>query len=362
MPVRERNFMVYGANGYTGRLIVEMAVERGLKPVIAGRNAKKIKDLAKRFDLPYEVFELTDKEALSDAVLGVNVVLHCAGPFVNTVKPMLEACLRNGTHYLDITGEMAVFEKLAHNDMAFKTAKIMVMPGTGFDVVPTDCLAAYLKAQLPSATHLTLAFRGSGGLSHGTATTMLQNINKGGAVRKNGKIIKVPPAYKTRKILFKRKANLAVTIPWGDISTAYHSTGIPNIEVYMATTPFAVRMLKATERFGWLLKRNFVRNFLQARIDARPAGPSAETRRRSKSYVWGEVSDELGNQAVARLVTPEGYTLTALAALTIVQKVLKGNAPIGFQTPSSAYGADLILEIPGVTREDIAMRRNIAIS
>ena len=130
----------------------------------------------------------------------------------------------------------------------------------------------------------------------------------------------------------------------------------------MATTPFMVRMLKATERFGWLLKRNFVRNFLQARIDARPAGPSLETRRRSKSYVWGEVRDEAGNQAVARLVTPEGYTLTALAALTIVQKVLKGNAPIGFQTPSSAYGADLILEIPGVTREDIAMRRNIAIS
>ncbi len=357
--------MIYGANGYTGRLVTEIAVAKGLKPVLAGRNKEAIVTMAKHYKLPYQICALDDKNALSDAVLGVNVVLHCAGPFVHTVKPMLEACLRNGTHYLDITGEIAVFEKLAELNEAITTAGIMAMSGVGFDVVPTDCLSLYLKEQLPSASYLSLAFMSTGGgVSHGTATTMLHSFDQGGAIRKNGVITKVPHAHKTRLVNFRsrRRPVKCVTIPWGDVATAYHSTGIPNIEVYTALGKWGMRFLELSEgMFGWLFKRDFLRNFIQNRINNAPAGPSARQRSRAQSYIWGEAIDGKGNKVTARLITPEGYTLTALTALKIVEKVLAGNAPIGYQTPAKAYGAGLILEIEGVSREDVSLQREISI-
>ena len=130
------------------------------------------------------------------------MVLHCAGPFSRTARPMVEACLRNKKHYTDITGEIAVFEACAALDKKAQEAGIMLMPGVGFDVVPTDCLAKHLKGRLPTATRLSLAFYGVGRLSHGTQATMIMNIGKGGAIRRDGKITGVPAAWKTREIDF----------------------------------------------------------------------------------------------------------------------------------------------------------------
>jgi len=360
---KRTNLMIYGANGYTGKLITELAVIRGMKPIVAGRNKVEIPELAAKFGLPYMIVDLDNKEALGDAALMADVVLHCAGPFVNTAKPMLEACMKFGTHYLDITGEIPVFEMIAAKNEAIKQAKIMAMPGVGFDVVPTDCLAAYLKKQLPSATHLTLAFAGlGGGISHGTASTLLLNIGKGGAVRLDGKITPVPDAFKVKFIDFGGKTIQTMTIPWGDVSTAFYSTGIPNIEVYTGVSNMILRGTQLLQSMKWLLQRKMVKRFLQARIDNLSEGPSAQQRAKGRSLVWGQVTDEKGNSVTARLKTPEGYTLTALTAMNIVEKVLKGNAPIGFQTPSLAYGPDLILEIKGAIREDVAIHKNIRVS
>jgi len=355
-------FMIYGANGYTGRIITQLAAERGLKPLLCGRNQAAIAELATRYKMPYEIASLDDKAALDDAVLSVDVVLHCAGPFAQTARPMLESCMRNKAHYLDITGEIGVFEMIAALDDDIKRSGIMALPGAGFDVVPTDCLAAYLKKRLPTATQLTLAFAGlGGGVSHGTASTMLQNIGRGGAVRQNGQIRVVPDAFKTRMITFDQKAVQTVTIPWGDVSTAFYSTGIPNIEVYMAVSPTILRFLEGGNFLKWWAKKNWVKNMLQKGLDRFLNGPSDQQRQKSKSIVWGEVRDLKGNSAIARLTTPEGYTLTALTALAAVEKVLSGKAPIGFQTPSTAYGADFILEIKGTARQDIAAKRDIQI-
>lgn len=356
------HLMIYGANGYTGRLITELAVSKGMKPILAGRSKAAIQEVAARYNLPYIVVDLNDKEALNDAVLMADVVLHCAGPFVYTALPMLEACMRNGAHYLDITGEIQVFEMIAAKNSAIKEAGIMALPGVGFDVVPTDCLAAYLKKQLPSATHLTLAFAGlGGGISHGTASTVVINLDKGGAVRLNGKITPVPNAFKLRNIDFGSKVLQTITIPWGDVSTAYHSTGIPNIEVYTAASNMMIRAYQMAESLQWLVKRNFVKKFLQTRIDKSITGPSEQKRKKARSIIWGQVTDEKGNSATARLTLPEGYTTTALAAVNIAQKALSGNAPIGFKTPSLAYGPDLVMEIKGAVREDISVKRNIRV-
>jgi uncharacterized repeat protein (TIGR03833 family) len=225
-------FLIYGANGYTGELITRFAAERGMKPILAGRNAIAIEELAKKHHLDYRVFSLDETARLDAALQEVDMVLHCAGPFSLTSRKMVEACLRNKKHYTDITGEISVFESMAALGDKAKASEVMVMPGVGFDVVPSDCLARHLKDRLPSATHLSLAFYGMGRISHGTQATMTMNVGRGGAIRKDGKITPVPAAWKSREIDFGEVKRTGVTIPWGDVATAYYSTGIPNIEVF----------------------------------------------------------------------------------------------------------------------------------
>ncbi len=344
-------FLIYGANGYTGELITRMAAERGLKPILAGRSEASTSGLASKHGLEYRVFSLDDDAALDAALGEVEMVLHCAGPFSITSLPMVKACLRNRKHYTDITGEISVFETCAAMGKKAADAGVMVMPGVGFDVVPSDCLARHLKDRLPTATRLSLAFYGMGRLSHGTQATMTMNVGKGGAIRKDGKITPVPAAWKTRDIDFGEVTKTGVTIPWGDVATAFYSTGIPNIEVFTVVPPSNLKMLKMSRYLGWLLATGFAQKYLQANIPA--GGPSDAERARGRTLLWGEVSDENGNRAEARLQGPEGYTVTAIAALNIAEKILAGNFTPGYQTPAKAYGADLILEIEGTARQDV---------
>lgn len=347
-------FLLYGANGYTGNLIARFAKDFGLTPILAGRTESKIKPLAEELGYEYRIFNLDDTSATEAALADIEVVLHAAGPFMFTAEPMIQACLKTKTHYLDITGEYQIFEAgAAKNDLA-KKAGIMLMSGVGFDVVPTDCMAAYLKQEMPNATHLRLAFGMSGGgVSHGTALTMSENLGQPSKVRKNGKLVNVPMGHKTMKVPFARKPLFCMTIPWGDISTAYWTTEIPNIETYTAVPPSQYKFVKYGKYFNWLLRTSFVKKIVQKRINDAPAGPSDKSRSKAFSQVWGEVTDAAGNKKSANLVCKEGYTLTAEAALLITKKVLQGEVKSGYQTPAGLYGADLILEIEGSERTDL---------
>lgn len=349
-------FLLYGANGYTGELIARHAIEKGLKPILAGRNQEAITKLADELQLSHLIFSLDETEKLENALSEVPVVLHAAGPFIHTARPMMDACLRTRTHYLDITGEIPVFEMGASLGKKAYDAGILLMPGVGFDVVPTDCTALFLKNHLPGATHLQLAFASKGSrYSRGTAMTMAENLGRSGAVRQNGTITPVPTGHKTMKVPYTDKYNwLSMTIPWGDVSTAYYTTGIPNIETYTAVTPKAYRMVKLQGKLSWLLKRKWVRNFIKKRIKKGEAGPSAEQRTNGRSFVWGKAWDAAGNTCEVRSVVPEGYDLTMKSSVLIVQEVLSGNAPAGFHTPAKIFGADFILKVDeSVMREEI---------
>ena len=346
--------LVYGANGYTGTLIVHEALAAGLRPILAGRDASALAALAQPLGLDHRVASLTDAHDLDHALDGIAVVLHCAGPFIHTSRPVADACLRRGVHYLDITGEIAVFEALAARHAEAQARNVTLLPGVGFDVVPSDCLAAHLARRLPTATHLTLAFRTLGGISRGTATTMAENAGTGGAVRRDGRIVTVPPAWHSREIDFGDGIqSLAATIPWGDVSTAFHSTGIPNVEVCMAISPAMRRALRLSRFIGPLLRAGPVRRRLVARARARTPGPTEPNRLRGESRFWGEVRDGEGRVATARLVAPEGYTLTARTAVASALRVLGGGVVTGFSTPSRAFGPDFILEQQGTQREDV---------
>lgn len=348
------SFLLYGANGYTGKLIAQLAKEYGLKPILAGRRAEVLEPLAKELNTTYHVVDLADTAKLESVLKEVPLVLHAAGPFNKTAKQMIDACLKTNTHYIDITGEIVVYEMAKkYNDAALKVG-IMLMPGSGFDVVPTDCIALFLKNKLSDAIELKLAFASiGGGLSHGTAITMAQGMGEKSAERKDGKIVRVPLGHKGMWVDFGVKKLFVMSIPWGDISTAYSTTGIPNIVTYTGSSPKTFRMLKFQFLYNWLLRTSFMRNKAKKKINNKAAGPSDERRAKSKGLVWGEAKNANGQIAQARLIGPDGYTLTAHTSLIIAKKILAGNFKPGYQTPAGCYGADLVLEAPGIIREVI---------
>ena len=347
--------LLYGAHGYTGEFSGRGAAERWLQPILAGRNAQAISSLAHELDVEYRVFPLEDGAATRAALSMAPLILHCAGPFSATAAPMLEACLRTGTHYLDITGEIAVFEQLAANDADARASGIMVLPGVGFDVVPSDCLAAHLKRRLPSANRLTLAIQSSGGVSHGTASTMLEALeqNATGMIRRNGRLLPVPFAWKSREVNFGSGAKPCVSFPWGDVASAYYSTTIPNIEVYFAVSAWTMLFFNAPRFTHWLLRRPSVQRYLRQQVAKAAAGPSPTEREQGSCQLWARVEDSAGAAAESLLHTTDGYTLTVESSLAIVERVLAGNFRTGFQTPSTVFGSDLILDIAGTSRKDL---------
>ncbi|MCX7034070.1 MAG: saccharopine dehydrogenase NADP-binding domain-containing protein [Arenimonas sp.] len=343
-------WMIYGANGYTGAMVVEEAVRRGLRPVLAGRSAASLEAIAGKHGLPVRAFALDNPQALRSGLNGIGLVLHCAGPFSATCAPMLEACLDVGAHYLDITGEIDVFAHCHAQDARAKEKGIVVLPGSGFDVVPTDCLAAQLKHELPGADSLVLAFEAGGGPSPGTAKTSVEGLGSGGRARINGAMTRVPLAWKTRTFERDGEQRFAMTIPWGDVYTAFVSTGIPNIEVYMGVPPATAKRLRRLRLLGPLLGLSPVQSFLKAQVAKRVRGPSEATRGKTGCVVWGEARDPQGREVKRRLRTPNGYEITVTAALGIVGRLLGGERPAGgYYTPSKLMGANYVLGLPGVT-------------
>ena len=327
-----------------------------MRPILAGRNAPALEVLSDRLGLEHRVFDLDETEAIDHALVDVAAVLHCAGPFLHTYGQMAAACLRTSTHYLDITGEIAVYGALFSLGVEAKEKGVMLLPGIGFDVVPTDCLAAHLERRLPTASRLALAFLSNGPaqISRGTRNTVVEGLGYPSYVRKDGVLTPVQHLSKSRTIDFGDGPIEAQRLTWGDVFTAYHSTGIPNIEGYFVINSMAHGPLRMSRHLQGLLAWSPVKKALKRIIAAGPPGPTDEEREQTHTVVWGQVDDGQGNVATSRLRGPEGYTFTVLTSLAAVRHVLSGEAPSGYQTPSSAFGADFVLEVEGVQREDVA--------
>jgi short subunit dehydrogenase-like uncharacterized protein len=345
----KKKWMIYGANGYTGKLIVKQAKQQGLQPILAGRNRETIDTIAAETGFESLVFDLEDLPAVDKALEGISIVLHCAGPFSATSQPIIEACLKNNCHYLDITGEISVFANAERQSEEARHADIVLMPGVGFDVVPTDCLAATLVNALPAATRLILAFESGGKMSPGTAKTSIEGLAGGGCVRKDGKLEWVPLAWKTREIRFEHAKRLSVTIPWGDVFTAYISTGVPDIEVYMAAPPSSILRMKRLRLLRPLLAMQWVQNMMKRRIERSITGPEPGERQNTQMHLYGEVSSADGRSASATMTTPDGYDVTVMASLGIVDYLLEHDVEGGFYTPSLLMGSDYATRLPGVS-------------
>ena len=341
------HWMIYGANGYTGHLLAAEAKRQGLTPILAGRNPAAVHALGSLLGLECRIFDIHQPDRAKEALADIAVVAHCAGPFSATSAPMLDACLSSATHYVDITGEISVFEAAHQRDQQARELAVVVCPGVGFDVIPSDCLAACLHQALPDATHLALGFDSGSGLSPGTAKTSVEGLKFGGKVRRAGVITDVPLGYKRRAINFGRGEKPAVTIPWGDVSTAYHSTGIDNIEVYLPTPTAAAVVMRLIDPLRALLGLDAVQNWLKRLIEKRVSGPDEASRSRQRTWLWGEARNAAGVVKTARLETANGYDVTVHGALLAVRHLLDYGGPGGYFTPSKLLGERCVELLPG---------------
>lgn len=351
------DILIYGASGYTGTLASEHAASRGLRPILAGRDSGKVRAVARRLGLPWRAFPLAEVAALNKGLEGVSAVLHAAGPFSATSKPMADACLAARVHYVDVTGEIDVFEALAARDDEARAAGITLLPGAGFDVVPSDCLAAHVAARMPAATRLKISIGGFGGLSgvsRGTAKTMLEAVALGVRVRRSGRLFALASAPRGSAD-FGHGPRETVGVSWGDVSTAWASTGVPDIDVaFEATAPMrrAAAMPEPLKRLlGARLSQGVLKRLIETRL---PLGPTPDERAAGRSLFLAEAWDDAGNHVSSRLEAPEGYTLTARTAVEVVRRVAAREAPTGYQTPATAFGKDFILSFEGTVRTDVS--------
>lgn len=346
--------LIYGATGYTGKLVAHECARRGLDVVLAGRDPVKLKAVASAHGFETRAVPLDDPARLRAAIEDTAAVLHIAGPFSKTSRPMADACLATRTHYLDVTGEIDVFEALARRDAEAKSAGITLLPGVGFDVVPSDCLAAYVARRIEEPSHLRIGLAGlGGGVSRGTARTMLESLAKGLLIRHRGVLVSRPMGSLEHHFELGAGPLRGLAMPLADLACAFHSTGIPHIETYIIASGRLPMLLKASRFATPLLRLAAVQRFLAARIDAMPEGPDDATREGTRAVVLAEASNTAGQCASAMLETPSGYALTQVAAVEAARRAANGEAPPGFQTPATAFGVDFVLECSDSRRTDL---------
>jgi short subunit dehydrogenase-like uncharacterized protein len=347
-------WMIYGANGYTGELIGREAKRQGMTPILAGRSAAKIAALARELKLPSKAFRLEAPSDIVEALRGVRLVLNCAGPFSKTADPLMRACIAAKAHYLDITGEIDVLDGAHRFDADAKAAGVVLCPGAGFDVVPTDCIALMLKKALPEATELALGIESSGRqMSAGTAKTLVEALGKSGKIRRAGRIVDCPLGRGLRRIDFGRGAKLAMPIPWGDVASAFYTTGIPDITVFTPISPVSASIARLTIAFGPVLQSSRLQSWLVKKIEKDVRGPGVSTRNASPSWVWGEAKDAHGRSHVIRIVTLNGYSLTVFSSLALARRVISNDCPSGCWTPAGLTGENFILSLPGTSKLDL---------
>lgn len=347
----QADWLIYGAYGYTGKLVTEEAVRRGHRPVLAGRSAEKLVPLAEQLGLDWIVVDLHDAGALTAAVAQVDLVFHAAGPFSRTSDPMIRACLTAGTNYVDIAGEIPVFRNTFSYDQTAIQRGIVLISGAGFDVIPTDCMAEHIANQVPNAVELEIAIAGLSG-DHGSTKTMLKLLPHGAQRRRGGKLVSFRWGKGAKQVPFLHGERTVVPVPRGDLETAFQTTGIPNITSYMAFPKSTIHLLPWMAPVGQkTLGVKAIQRMLRKGMRKTIQGPDEETRRKGRSYVWARATDGRGREAQAWLETLEEHQFTATGGVCCVERILEDH-PVGALTPALALGADFVLQIEGTRRVD----------
>lgn len=312
-----KTLMIYGATGYTGRMAAEHAKALGLDLVIAGRNEARLASLAATLDVPYRVFA-----ADAGQLEGIDVLLNFAGPFAHTAEPLMRACIASGTDYLDITAEINVY-RLA--ERLGSGAQVMLLPGVGWDVVPSDCLAMHVARRVQQPHTLRLALQVPGAMSRGSAMSVSEILGAGVMARINGELVATPDAA-LQSLDFGAGPVLCAPLSFGDLVTAWHSSAVPNIAMFVHITGVA---------------------FPEGDLSLLPDGPTQAQRDAHRARAVAEVTGADGSVARSVIETVNGYSYTPLAAVEAARRVLAGERRPGFQTPAKLFGVGFAQSIAG---------------
>jgi short subunit dehydrogenase-like uncharacterized protein len=346
-----KSWLLYGAYGYTGTLIAKEAKDRGHDLVLAGRSGEKLIPMAEELDLNYVTFDLKNEDLIFNTIKDYDLIFNAAGPFKYTSSPIIKACLKSKSNYLDITGEIPVFEQNFKCDCRARENDIVIISGVGFDVVPTDCLAKYVSKKLQNPTSLEIGITSMSELSPGTLKTMLEYNNTNPLVRRNGELI---PLEKRdiRNLQFSDQERPVGPATWGDLSTAYRTTGIPNITTYLSMPKMKVSPLRSTGvSFDEISSNEEAKNKVFDWIGSNVHGPDETKRQTNRCYIWASVHNDEARVEQTWLETMESYRFTAVAGVRCVEKVFDLHLK-GALTPALAFGADFVLEIPETVRYD----------
>jgi short subunit dehydrogenase-like uncharacterized protein len=342
--------LIYGANGYTGRLIARAAAARGLSPILAGRNREQVEALARELACESRVFALQGD--LRAQLAGASVVLHCAGPYVATSAPMLDACIAARACYLDLTGELPVFEAVYARDAELRAVGVTAVPGVGFDAVPTEGLAVLLKQRMPDAFRVRIAIDADGAAAtRGTVKSALEIASQGPLVRVEGALR--PPRRTTEPEPFELAGKMRRLVPFAgcELAAIYRSTGIPNIEMGFAMSERRARLFASQQRLAFVLRAKPIRRLAQRLIDRVHEDPTETDLREGRMHLRGDAWGPNGHRALL-LTTPQGYVHTVDAALACVDRALAGSLRTGALAPSQLLPPEAMLALPGVSLSD----------
>lgn len=337
--------LLYGATGFSGRLLTQCLLEQGIDVVLAGRNEARLAELARRWKLDFRVFSLDDPAQIEASLDTMQVVLHAAGPFTRTGLPMISACIRTGTHYLDLAGEWPLFQQaMDHSDRAAANG-VMLMPGIGFSIVASDCLLAMALARFPEAVALRLALSAPDVMSRGTFRSLMGLTSSTVMVRRNGTPTCMPAGSLSRCFDFGAGLRKAVAVTWPDVFISQVTHGIATLEVY-AQADWPVQFAyRAGSSMAPLHQSALGQRLLDLLSQGWPEAPSATQRQRSGFTLVVEAEDRWRRCRSLRIQTPDGYTVTGATATAIVGRVLKGHVAPGFQSPAHLYGGSLLEDV-----------------
>ncbi len=344
----QKKWMIYGAYGFTGSLLAKIAADKGFKPVLAGRDALKTKRLALSLGLDFKVFSLDEDSIIEKNLKDIDLLYNLAGPYCKTAPTMVEACLRTKTHYMDLTGDIEIYDFLYSLDKVAIENEILIMPGVGFNVIATECVAAHTVQKLSTCDHLDIVMATQAKPSKGTFKQMIALLPRGGYEIENHELKRRNIGKSDIKIKYPDKRRTPFSIPIGELIACHKSLNIANIRVHYAMSSSWVRMTETMidiiakfsgKNYGKKVLSNFASNYIK--------GPDETSMLHDKAYVYAKASSDLGVYAETMIKTPEPYYFTALITLKVIQKVLDGEYK-GALTPVEAFGSSIIFEVEGV--------------
>lgn len=336
--------LLYGATGFSGRALAAALADLGDRLVLGGRDATKLAMVAANLGLGYRVFCLTPDRGVDMALADIGVVLNCAGPFVETAGPMMSACLRTGTDYLDISGEWPSFaDALSRNDAAVRTG-VMLLPGVGFTIVASDCLLAMAAEQYPGTAKLRLGVSRPPRISRGSVEAILGLNDVDIRVRRKGVVVPLPAGHLTGQFDFGDDDEGAVAVTWPDVITGQFTTGVANIETYAQGGWIARTAIRLGAAVADLATGTTDRALIRAVGGFWPVVPPPPEPDRPGFVLVAEALDPWRRASTLRMATDDGYAVTTATAAAAIRLWRDGIRRPGFMTPATLYGSRFILE------------------